>query len=177
MPPSRGSPSFVSKVTSARRTGRRVERPDAGRPVARAVTAFAPIAALVAIAFVDFPVCPMRNLFGIPCPGCGLTRATVALLHFHFAESIAIHPLAIVITPIVGWILVRHALVTMGVIRSDSFDPLALVPTWGWAVLVVGMIGLWAVRLAGGLGGLPDPVDPAHGLIGRALALAARTFS
>lgn len=33
--------------------------------------------------------CPFRFITGLPCPGCGMTRALLALLKGHLAESIA----------------------------------------------------------------------------------------
>lgn len=38
--------------------------------------------------------CPFKVVTGLPCPGCGLTRATVALLHGDLATSFHFHPLA-----------------------------------------------------------------------------------
>ncbi len=41
----------------------------------------------------DGPVlCPFRRLTGLPCPGCGLTRAWVYLAHGWWRESLVAHP-------------------------------------------------------------------------------------
>lgn len=39
--------------------------------------------------------CPFRKYLHFYCPGCGGTRATKALLHFHFIKSFCYHPLPI----------------------------------------------------------------------------------
>jgi len=41
-------------------------------------------------------VCYFKNITGIPCPSCGSTRATYALLHGNVLSSILINPLAII---------------------------------------------------------------------------------
>mgnify|MGYP002778380261 CR=1 FL=1 len=38
-------------------------------------------------------ICTFKNVFGIPCPGCGLTRSFVAIARGQWAESFAWHPL------------------------------------------------------------------------------------
>jgi len=40
------------------------------------------------------PLCLFRLTTGIPCPGCGTTRAGLALLTGHFAEALRHNPLA-----------------------------------------------------------------------------------
>ncbi len=42
-------------------------------------------------------VCPFYLLTGLPCPGCGLTRAFVCLGHGQVAASLHWHPLGIVL--------------------------------------------------------------------------------
>lgn len=37
--------------------------------------------------------CPFRFLFGLPCAGCGMTRAVTALLHGDFSLAWHFHPL------------------------------------------------------------------------------------
>ncbi len=38
--------------------------------------------------------CTARMMFGIGCPGCGLTRGTILFANGQFTESFAMHPLA-----------------------------------------------------------------------------------
>ncbi len=47
-------------------------------------------------------VCAFRDVTGIPCPGCGLTRSWVAMLHGDLAWSLRFHPL--------GWLVLLYAL-------------------------------------------------------------------
>lgn len=37
--------------------------------------------------------CPFDFLFGISCPGCGMTRSLIRLLHFDFSGAFYYHPL------------------------------------------------------------------------------------
>lgn len=46
--------------------------------------------------------CLVRGLIGFPCPGCGMTRATVLLFTGHITEAMQMHPMVIAI---IGWFL------------------------------------------------------------------------
>lgn len=51
------------------------------------------VAAAVALLYLSGIGCPIRFLFGIPCPGCGVTRACEAALRGNFEEAFRWHPL------------------------------------------------------------------------------------
>ena len=50
-----------------------------------------------------YSLCPMVMVTGLPCPGCGLTKAGFALLRLDLAGAYRIHPF---IYPIAGYIAV-----------------------------------------------------------------------
>lgn len=41
--------------------------------------------------------CTFRRATGLPCAGCGLTRAVVLLLHGRLSDSLAVHPFGAVV--------------------------------------------------------------------------------
>jgi len=51
---------------------------------------------LVGLHLLGLPgwICPFKAVFGIPCPGCGLTAAMDELLHGHVLASLRIHAFA-----------------------------------------------------------------------------------
>ena len=119
----------------------------------------------------DFPLCPMAGSLGIPCPGCGLTRATLALLHGDVGAALHLHPLVLLLTPLVisvasatAWSLLRpphpsprrHALFSNG----RAMTVLA-------TILLVLTLGVWLARFAGFFGG-PVPVTSMRDWITRA---------
>ena len=52
----------------------------------------------------NISLCPFALVTGQPCPSCGITRATRALLNGDWAESRRLHPLVLPVVPtIVSW--------------------------------------------------------------------------
>jgi phosphatidylserine synthase len=43
--------------------------------------------------------CPLRIFTGFPCPGCGMTRASLCLLKFRFREAFQWNPMVYVWIP------------------------------------------------------------------------------
>lgn len=117
-------------------------------------------AALLVAAILGLPLCPTKLFFGIPCPGCGLTRATLAMVQGDFGAMARHHPLAPIV---VGFVL--YAVATAAWDRAAPHVPARAPRMRAWALLVLVLVGVWVVRLSGGLGGPSDPLDPAHGLL------------
>lgn len=108
---------------------------------------------LVALGLLDTPLCLTAALFHLPCPGCGLTRATLLLLHGQWRAAMALHPLAPLVSPLVigglGYVAVRYV-VTGKTTVSRAF-------VWVAAGLSVALFLLWVARWLGAFGG-PVPV-------------------
>lgn len=121
--------------------------------------------------------CPSRLFLGVPCPGCGMTRATWALLRFDLAEAVSLHPLSPLLAPLFAWVVGRALLVEAGWVRKDSFDPLTRAPRWFWFALLALVVGVWLLRFAGYLGGPVDPITPGEGVRGFLSGLAGLGIS
>ena len=81
--------------------------------------------------------CLFASTTGLPCPGCGSTRAFVALLNGDVAESLRLHPLLVPSLVVTGIYFIVW-------FTSDD------IPRWMEIVLialVIGLIVLYAVRM------------------------------
>lgn len=105
----------------------------------------------------DGPVlCPFRALTGLPCPGCGLTRSWVYLMHGDIGSSLASNwfgPVLIVAIVILAVVSVRSRFSGK---RPADLDKLVKSP------VVLGLFALFvaygAVRLVLTMTGVIDPI-------------------
>ncbi|MCA9609705.1 MAG: DUF2752 domain-containing protein [Myxococcales bacterium] len=139
----------------------------------RVIKAFLPLTIFGVLIALDFPLCPSKNLFGIPCPGCGLTRASEAMLVGDLWGMIRFHPLAPIITPVAVYSFFRATMVSAGLISIHKKDPLGKVPNFVWATIGVVLVGLWVVRLLGFAGGHPDGIHLEEGWIAQGFMFLA----
>lgn len=130
------------------------------RTVVAIVAVAAPIAIAMGVPLTSGPVlCGFRRMFGIPCPGCGLTRSLVALLHLDLRSAFGVHPVGPIF---LGYLALLWTSAWISYARTgDLSSPIARrIP--GWAHL--GMLGLvilvWLLRFFGFAGGPIAPVDP-----------------
>jgi len=119
----------------------------APRRMLRLSAYFAP---LVAASLLGIPICPFALLLGKPCPGCGMTRATLALFTGDIERAQLMNPLAVLIAPIsVALVIIALA----GYVRDGKTrmnHPLAM--SLGLACcFALGVV--WAMRWFGAFGG------------------------
>lgn len=149
-----------------------MERPQ----VRRAVVAAGLVVLGFGVAAFGPPFCPSALFFGVPCPGCGLTRATVAMLRLDFGAALRFHPLAPVLVPLFGGAVL---LALVDYVRGP--DQPRVTPAWwtgrtatiAFSGLLAALLGVWVARFAGYLGG-PVPVESFHDLEARWLEPHAR---
>jgi hypothetical protein len=115
--------------------------------------------ALIVIA--QLPLCPMAGVLGVPCPGCGLTRATLALCHGDLRQAIHLHPLVPVIAPVfIAAVLSAAFGYVRGPQPSTNLKPwlASRLATALAASLLLATLGVWSARFLGYFGG-PVPVE------------------
>jgi hypothetical protein len=114
------------------------------------------LAALVLAA--RLPLCPFANFLGMPCPGCGMTRATLALLSGDVSDALAFQPLIALVLPLAALL---GAGASLGYLKSGSPIPpwyashprFARGVEWAAGCVAVALIGVWLARFAGLFGG------------------------
>ena len=102
--------------------------------------------ALVLFGLPGWP-CPVRHLLGIPCPGCGLTSATTALLHGDWHTSLSLHafaPLFLIALTLIG----VSSLLPERPRRSLIYTIETIERRTGIAtILLLGLMLYWLIRL------------------------------
>ena len=105
-----------------------------------------PVVLLAALlALLPFPTCVLRFVAGIPCPACGLTRATLALARFDVATAMQWHPLAPALFVV--------AIVTAGGAFVTNDRHWRSLVVWTTGAAGVALVLVWALRFLGCFGG------------------------
>lgn len=83
--------------------------------------------------------CLFRRLTGVPCPGCGMTRAFLAAFRLDFPEAFRMHPL----WPLPVPVFLASMLKTGGLFGNKRRDNVF------WCVaLIAAVLGLYILRMA-----------------------------
>jgi uncharacterized protein DUF2752 len=116
--------------------------------------------------------CPIAELFGLPCPGCGLTRAWLALSRGDLAGAVRLHPLSPAVVPLAAvlvsrevWRFVRGAppVLRPDAVRQKRVERAVAGRSWRarggrwldrislWMAVL--LLGVWVLRFFGAFGG------------------------
>ena len=110
--------------------------------------------------------CPVAELLGVPCPGCGLTRAALALAVGDLAGAVRIHPLSLVLIAFGAWLGWRELALDagrrgpLGRPRRSGSEPLVAALAGGLVALTV---IVWIARFFGAFGGPVSVASHLHG--------------
>jgi hypothetical protein len=126
-------------------------------PLARLAVVAALGGGLFAVLASGLVGCQFASVTGCPCPGCGLTRATLAIARGDLGAAFALQPFAFVVSPLVATsaLGLARTYVTGQPWTSTRRLHAWLGPIFGGVMLA--MIVFWAARFLGFWGG-PAPV-------------------
>ncbi len=103
--------------------------------------------------------CGFARIFRMPCPGCGSTRAMLALAHGDLGSLVRYNPMAPFMTLLITVLVVQafFSLVTTGTFKRVGDGGVGILLSRGAIVIGVIEFVIWAARFGGFLGG-PVPV-------------------
>jgi hypothetical protein len=117
------------------------------------------LAALAGCMYLDALPCPFAFVFHTPCPGCGSTRAVLALLQGRFRDVLRYNPFGPVVAVLLLVLGVRviSSMRAHGDLRALEKGRAGRIATRVFVVVAVLEVILWVARFFGAFGG-PVPV-------------------
>ncbi|MFQ5607808.1 MAG: DUF2752 domain-containing protein [Candidatus Zixiibacteriota bacterium] len=91
-------------------------------------------------------LCPFKNITGLDCPACGLTRSVSSLLHLDFGRSLFYHPLGA--PALLGLMLITVPVRYTG--QGNASKSLSGFYRYRWQITVALFVTVWALRLLAG---------------------------
>ncbi len=81
--------------------------------------------------------CMIKAVTGLPCPGCGLTRAYVALFHGHFRDAFFYHPLFPVVLLIGACVAGKQLPLLSSLVSNERW----------WGMIFAAFSGVYIIRM------------------------------
>lgn len=114
------------------------------------------LALVVMVGSAFFPVgglgvdlCPFHRTTGLPCPGCGMSRALAALTQGDWVAALGLHPFVLVAWPLfVGLALLALAPSSVSARVGRWLDGRGEALARAYRIVLVAFVGFGALRLA-----------------------------
>ena len=113
--------------------------------VGRLKDAVPPLLIAAALALVPFSTCSMKWALHVPCPLCGMTRASLVLLRGDVARATALHPLVLPLAAL--------SATTVGVALLAHDDAWRVFVRRALLVALTALMVVWVARFFGAFGG------------------------
>ena len=128
---------FDALLSVWRPVARRLQLPDDGTWLVLAVCCgIIAAVGILSAAFLDpeqvswFPKCPIHNLTGLDCPGCGTARAVHAAAHGKWVEAIRFNPILVVTLPFLAVSIARPSIA-----KKTSVAWCVFIVAVGWMIV------------------------------------------
>ncbi len=69
-------------------------------------------------------ICLYKNILGRECPGCGMTRAVLSLLHFHFSDAFALNRMVMIAFPLIVFLFFKNLLKAVKQLKNSAVKPI-----------------------------------------------------
>jgi hypothetical protein len=99
----------------------------------------------------QYYICPIKYFFKIPCPGCGMTRAFIRILHFDFTGALKYNILSI---PVFIWFVLFFVLIIYDLIFSTEYLEKFLhikLTFYHYTILAIIMFISWFINIKRGI--------------------------
>jgi len=64
-------------------------------------------------------ICLIKNLFGVECYGCGITKAVIASVQLDFVRAFNYNKLIIIVMPLIVYLSVKEILKSIKILRMN----------------------------------------------------------
>jgi len=91
--------------------------------------------------------CTFREITGVPCPGCGLTRSFISLGHGHMFEAWTYNPAGFLFFAVVAFQVPYRVFQIVRIHRGQRQHRFAYFDSWVLIALVAVLLVQWAWRL------------------------------
>jgi len=65
-------------------------------------------------------ICLFKNLFGIECYGCGITKAIIASVQLDFIRAFNYNKLIVVVMPLIVYLWIKEIVKSVKILRNKS---------------------------------------------------------